>query len=85
MDAQGNVYVTGESVGAGSYHDYLTIKYGRKGERLWAKRYNSPTNTSENAYALALDAQGNVYVTGSSFLVSSGSDYVTIKYSQYKE
>jgi len=51
------------------------------GERLWAKRYNGPADAHDYAYALAVDSQGNVYVTGQSAGISSGSDYATIKYS----
>jgi uncharacterized delta-60 repeat protein len=81
VDGQGNVYVTGESTGAESGSDYATIKYAPSGERLWAKRYNGPGNSTDSASALAVDGQGNVYVTGESTGAESGSDYTTIKYS----
>ena len=82
VDAQGNAYVTGYSPGAGSGGDYATIKYSPSGERLWVQRYNGPGNGDDSAHAIALDAQGNVYVTGESEGEGSGSDYATIKYSQ---
>ena len=84
LDAQGNVYVTGYSMGDGSNYDYATIKYSPNGERLWVRRYNGPGNGWDDARAIALDAQGNVYVTGNAVGVGSGNDYVTIKYSQYE-
>ncbi len=50
--------------------------------QLWVKRYNNRENGYDSARALAVDAQGNVYVTGVSFLMGADDDYVTIKYSQ---
>jgi len=87
VDAQGNVYVTGHSAGVGSDDDYATIKYSPTGQRLWARRYNGPGNGEDHAYALAVDDEGNVYVTGESMGVSPPDppydrfDYATIKYS----
>jgi uncharacterized delta-60 repeat protein len=81
VDAQGSIYVTGFSRGVVSY-DYTTIKYSPAGVRLWAKRYNGPANAYDSATALAVDAKGNVYVTGCSEGTISGGDYFTIKYSQ---
>jgi len=81
LDGQGNVYVTGESEGAGSAYDYATIKYSATGERLWARRYNGAANDFDRAAALALDGQGNVYVTGYSNGGDSSDDYLTLKYS----
>ena len=66
VDAAGNVYVTGESAGAGFDFDYATIKYDPEGNELWVARYNGPGNGSDVASALAVDAAGNVYVTGQS-------------------
>jgi len=80
VDKSGNVYVTGESPGSGTYRDYATIKYSSSGNQLWAKRYNGPGNRDDYAVALAADGSGNVYVTGYSKAPGTGYDYATIKY-----
>src|SRR3990172_7509608 len=55
VDNAGNVYVTGYSDGSGSSWDYATIKYAPNGDSLWVRRYNGPGNSSDEAYALAVD------------------------------
>jgi uncharacterized delta-60 repeat protein len=80
LDAGGNVYVTGNSTGNGSDYDYATLKYSSAGVPLWTNRYNGPGNGSDFARAVAMDANGNVYVTGYSAGSGSGYDYATIKY-----
>ncbi len=79
LDHAGNVYVTGWSVGAGTARDFVTIKYGPSGFELWRARYDGPANGDDRAYALALDAYGNLYVTGES-RNSTNSDFAVIKY-----
>jgi hypothetical protein len=76
----GNVYVTGESPGEAGDPDYATIKYDANGNRLWVARYNGPGSSVDSPYGLAVDQNGNVYVTGSSSGVSAGLDYATVKY-----
>ncbi len=78
VDNSGNVYVTGGSAGSGTGSDYATIKYNSAGVQQWAARYNGPGNSNDEAYSIATDVSGNVYVTGISFGVSE--DYATIKY-----
>ncbi|KPK97816.1 MAG: hypothetical protein AMJ90_10250 [candidate division Zixibacteria bacterium SM23_73_2] len=78
VDDSNNVYVTGNSVGEGTERDYATIKYDPEGNELWVKRYNGLGDGYDEAYAIAVDGSGNVYVTGYSF--SGGTDYATIKY-----
>jgi len=80
VDGSGNVYVTGYSVGSGTNYDYATIKYLPNGDAAWVRRYNGPGNDLDEAHALAVDASGNVYVTGRSYGSGTALDYATIKY-----
>ena len=80
VDGSGNVYVTGRSGGIGTAADYATIKYDSQGNELWVRRYNGAGNSDDEAYAIAIDGSGNVYVTGSSIGSATYSDYATIKY-----
>lgn len=79
VDQSGNVYVTGTSGTFGSADsDYATIKYNNSGQQQWVARYNGPGNSDDAATAIAVDASGNVYVTGGSG--SPSSDFATVKY-----
>jgi uncharacterized delta-60 repeat protein len=80
IDISGNVYVTGWSYGTGSGSDYATVKYNSLGDTQWVRRYNGPGNYRDEAYAIALDDSGNVYVTGKSVRSGTDWDYATIKY-----
>ncbi|MGQ0828243.1 MAG: SBBP repeat-containing protein [Bacteroidota bacterium] len=81
LDAVGNVYVTGRSVGAGTdAEDIVTIKYNNGGTEKWTARYNGTTNGYDEGNALAVDATGNIYVSGTSFASASNNDYIVIKY-----
>lgn len=88
VDAAGNVYITGFVNTTHNDVDYLTLKYAPDGTLLWRKRYNGKGNDVDRARSIALDADGNVYVTGDSDNGKgnhktnlSGLDIVTIKYS----
>ena len=81
MDAVGNVFVTGESDGAGTQSDFATVKYDPSGNEEWVARHNDPENSFDRATDLAVDASGNVYVTGASFN-TGWSLYTTVKYIQ---
>jgi uncharacterized delta-60 repeat protein len=81
IDTTGNVYVTGYSYGSGTYMDYATVKYNSSGIEQWVTRYNSGQSIlDDRAVAIALDAEGNVYVSGNSIGNGTGFDYTTIKY-----
>jgi hypothetical protein len=81
VDGNDNVFVTGKSLGIGSGFDYATIAYSSAGVPLWTNRFNGPGNNNDTVQALAVDADGNVLVTGTTFIVSTNNDYATIKYS----
>jgi hypothetical protein len=82
-DATGDIIVTGSTDDGITWKDMLTIKYsGPDGSLIWQQRYNGLANSSDEAHSLALDASGNVVVTGYS---NSGwpnyyNDYYTAKY-----
>lgn len=77
-DAQGNVYVTGRSVGRDTEMDIITIRYNcSTGDEEWVERFDR--NGDEGGNALVVDERaGIVYVTGYS---GSIADYTTIAYS----
>lgn len=79
IDRWDNIYVTGWSRGSDSHDDYATIKYDNSGNELWVKRYE--TKNVEQANALTVDSNGNVYVTGRNWrAINWCYDYLTIKY-----
>ncbi|TKJ41267.1 hypothetical protein CEE37_06260 [candidate division LCP-89 bacterium B3_LCP] len=81
IDADYNVIVTGYSEGLWVYEDYTTVKYDAQGGELWVARYDGPSNWTDIAKSLVLDQNGNIYVTGYSYVQFSEYDYTTIKYS----
>jgi len=80
VDGSGNVYMTGYSDGGGSFYDYATAKYDPAGNLLWVARYDGPGGYNDQAVAVAVDGEGNVYVSGYSYGAGAATDYATIKY-----
>lgn len=80
VDRDGNVYVTGYLTRQPYGADYFTVKYNAAGRKLWEARYNGEYAGDDFATAIAVDRDGNVYVTGGSETGASVADYVTIKY-----
>jgi hypothetical protein len=76
----GNVYVTGYSQSTNG-DDYATIAYSSAGVGLWTNRYDGPAHGTDRASAVAVDASGNVYVTGGSDGIDSNNDFATVAYS----
>ena len=80
IDGAGNVYVTGYSYGSGTMSDYATVKYNSSGVQQWVARYDGPASGHDWATAMAVDADGNVYVTGVSKGSETSWDYATVRY-----
>jgi uncharacterized delta-60 repeat protein len=85
-DAQGNVYVTGEShANDTTRKDWLTIKYNTNGVSQWTKRLG---NSQEDVPSLLfVDSSYNVYVggyinrTAGSLAATASQDAYLVKYS----
>jgi hypothetical protein len=76
VDADGNVFVTGNSSG-----DFATVKYDAAGTEIWVRRYNGPGAGADWATSIAVDASGNSYVCGSSYGNSTTQyDFATLSY-----
>ncbi len=81
VDSYDNIYVTGMSIGSGTQEDFVTIKYYPNGDTAWVRRYNGPENGEDRAYAIAVDASCNAYVTGMrNYSYGVSGDYATVKY-----
>jgi uncharacterized delta-60 repeat protein len=80
VDGDGNVYVTGQytSSGAGDY-DVLIAKYNTSGTIQWQRTLGSLNYDEGNG--IAVDGDGNVYITGST--LSSGAGGVDVLIAKY--
>jgi hypothetical protein len=80
VDKSGKVFVTGDSV-FGYGYDCATVAYSNDGVAIWTNRYVGPGDNYDGGFGVAVDAAGNVFVTGKSYGTDSRMDYVTIAYS----
>jgi hypothetical protein len=79
-DKSGNVFVTGYTTADNLRFDRLTIGYSAAGMPLWTNIYDGPANDDDSGNAVAVDANGNVFVTGYSHGTNSNTDFATSKY-----
>jgi hypothetical protein len=66
IDVNNDVVIAGESyTTTNGYADYYTAKYAGAGRTLlWERRYDGPAARDDNAAAVGVDSEGNVFVTG---------------------
>ncbi|MGH7595037.1 MAG: SBBP repeat-containing protein [bacterium] len=84
LDRAGNICVTGTSADSNKTDgDYTTIKYKPNGKMQWVTHYKGPYNAVDRASALAIDAAGNVYVTGLSTYAATTVKYNAVGVQQW--
>jgi len=81
VHSSGDVVVTGYSYSADSSADYSTIKYSNAGVPVWTNRYDGPGLDYDVATAVAVNHDGDVFVTGYSTDTNAFFNYATIAYS----
>ncbi|NDK57213.1 Ig-like domain-containing protein [Pontibacter fetidus] len=64
LDKSGNIFVLGRSGTAPDVYEDILLKYGPAGNLLWSKAFTNTPGNMVNVETLALDAEGNVYLTG---------------------
>jgi len=80
VDGSGNVYVTGEEYVAGELYDIWVRKYDSSGNEVWTRTYRGPVNQYDEGYGIAVDGNGNVYVTGYETVAGEGHNIWVRKY-----
>lgn len=79
-DVDGNVYVTGKTEVSGGTYDILTVKCSPSGSVSWSKYYGLTSGKNDFGTALTADATGQVYIVGQSYINTTNSDLVVIRY-----
>jgi len=80
VDASGNVYVTGYETVAGEGENIWLRKYDSNGNEVWTRTYNGTADSWDRGYGIAVDASGNVYVTGCEYVTDEGPNIWLRKY-----
>ncbi|MFQ5629305.1 MAG: hypothetical protein ACE5I1_11130, partial [bacterium] len=55
LSMEGGVYVTGGSLGAGTFEDFATIKYDGLGNDQWTRRFDGPASDDDHPIAVLVD------------------------------
>lgn len=80
----GSVFVTGisEKTPGSNMYNWFTARYdGSTGALVWSDTYSVTPGGTNRGAAIAVDANGDVYVTGTATTASLSSDIYLIKYS----
>ena len=81
MSPDTTVVVTGFSVGTDFSRDIYTVKVRRSNAgEVWAKRWAGADGSRDEAWSIAVDDIGNVFVAGRTYSVATDTDFVVIKY-----
>jgi len=81
-DNSGNVYIAGTIYNPSlTGYDFLILKYSSSGNLLWSKSWSfTGSNSNDFARSIAIDASGNVFVTGQCDVNAGPKNISTIKY-----
>lgn len=81
IDHQGNAVTIGWVNNGSTGYDALVRKYDRTGKLLWSATYDGPGHGDEFFGSIAVDANDNIMVCGTSLGAAGDNDIVTLKYS----
>lgn len=90
IDAYGDIWVAGHSIGYNTNWDYAIVKYDAQGVDIWFDRYNGPGHNYDRITDMKMDPSGNIVLslesgnnndTQNSYFVVNSSNYNIVKYS----
>lgn len=79
LDGAGGVYVTGVSESGTAYISTLKLN-AANGEIIWSNTSSSSGADFSQATSIAVDTQGGVFISGSSYFQGGKKSYVVIRY-----
>jgi hypothetical protein len=77
------IFAGGYSYSTSTNNDYLTLKLDTLGAMIWFTKFDGTAHNSDQSVQSIFDAQGNVFVAGTSKGLGTNKDLSTIKYCQY--
>ncbi|MEO0078169.1 MAG: SBBP repeat-containing protein [candidate division WOR-3 bacterium] len=80
VDANSNVWVTGESRNSAGDDDIVTVMYNSDGVQQSVERYGGSSGDNDLAAKVIINAHGDVYVCGSAKDTFTDWDFITIRY-----
>ena len=81
IDDAGNVIIGGSVGYLNGYVCFATVKYSSSGFQQWASTYFGQNTGGRGVFDLALDNNGNVFITGKTWTSGQNFNWCTIKYS----
>jgi uncharacterized delta-60 repeat protein len=79
-DGSGNFIGVGYTVRKGNYKDALIMKFDTLGDTLWWRTKNGKGNGDDEAMGAAVDASGNIYITGTVDGDNAGDNILVMKF-----
>lgn len=80
IDPEGNCYVLGFSWMPDSAKDIVLVKYSAEGNEIWRRMYDNPSHGDDISTGLALDAQGNIWVSGTAHTSANNADFLVTRF-----
>jgi len=80
LNPAGGVLIAGTHRVQVTSYDFALLNYNPEGEQLWLVGYSGPESYIDLVRDLAVDKEGNIYLTGYGFAPQSSYDYVTVKF-----
>lgn len=76
----GSIYASGYTINPDVSKDILLVKFNASGDTVWTRQFAGAGEGPDEALDMALDASGNIILTGYQKGSGTGFDFITLKY-----